>query len=296
MFYLILAVLIWASAFIAGKFSYTMMDPALMVQARIFLAALFAVPFFVSSYRKIPSDLRSKMWLLALLNFPIVLLLQFIGLSYTSAASAVTMLGTEPLLVALVGQLVFRLSAKPVDWILGVIAFIGIVLVVTGSESGGEISLFGCILVLLGSLAFAFCIHLSKGVMKEVDPRSYTNVMLIFGTILCLPFTLLLVRDWTIIPSWEGSCSVLYLGIGCTWLAYRLWNKGLTRVTANASSIIATLEPVFGVLLAMLVLGEKPEWITAFGIILVIGAAATSALSPIWQAWLKKKTAGTRQL
>ncbi|WP_443091756.1 EamA family transporter [Basfia succiniciproducens] len=52
MFYLIAAVLIWASAFIAAKFSYTMFDPALTVMLRLILSALLVLPTFFRSYRK----------------------------------------------------------------------------------------------------------------------------------------------------------------------------------------------------------------------------------------------------
>ena len=40
MFYQILALLIWGSSFIAAKYSYEMIDPALMVEARLLIAAL----------------------------------------------------------------------------------------------------------------------------------------------------------------------------------------------------------------------------------------------------------------
>ncbi len=44
MFYQILALLIWGSSFIAAKYSYEMIDPALMVEARLLIAALMVLP------------------------------------------------------------------------------------------------------------------------------------------------------------------------------------------------------------------------------------------------------------
>lgn len=289
MIYLIIAVAIWASAFIFGKVSYEMFDPTLTVQLRLLIAMLFSLPFFFSAYQRIPNHLRGRIWLLALLNFPIVLLLQFIGLSFTSAASAVTMLGTEPLIVAFIGYFFFQQTAKLLDWILGIIAFVGIVLVVVGGEASGDISLWGCLLVLVGSSAFGFTIYLGRSVMKECDAKDFTSVIIVLGAILCLPFTCFLVRDWTVNFSWKGVGAILYLGIGCTWLAYRLWNKGLLSTRPVAVSIINTLEPVFGVMLAVSFLGEKLTWITTFGMVLVIGAASASVLVPTLRNHLRKQ-------
>lgn len=47
-----------------------------------------------------------------LFNYPAVFLLQFVGLHYTSAASAATIIGLEPLLIVFVGH--FSLKIKPV--------------------------------------------------------------------------------------------------------------------------------------------------------------------------------------
>lgn len=41
MFYLVIALLIWASSFTAGKYAYQMFDPALVVELRLLIAMLF---------------------------------------------------------------------------------------------------------------------------------------------------------------------------------------------------------------------------------------------------------------
>ncbi len=291
MFYLVAAVLIWASAFIAAKFSYSMFDPALTVMCRLILSALLVLPTFFRSYQKVPVQYRWQMWGLGLLNFPIVLLLQFIGVRYTSVSSGVTMLGTEPLIVALLGHVFFQKSARLLDWLLGIIALIGIALVMLGAKSTDEVTILGCMLVLLGSIAFSFSIHLAQSAMKAIDPKAYTDVIIMTGAITCIPFSLLLVQDWHVQIHSEGIFAILYLSIGCTWLAYRLWSKGLQVSTANTASILTTLEPVFGVLLALLLLDEHLTLVTFFGMLLVILAAGTSVLSPMLIKYLKNKMA-----
>lgn len=78
------------------------------------------------------------LWLLAFLNYTAIFLLQFIGLKYTTASSAVTMIGLEPLFVVFVGHLFFKDKAQWFHWLCGVMAFVGIVVLMSGSkESGG---------------------------------------------------------------------------------------------------------------------------------------------------------------
>ena len=88
MLYQILALLIWGSSFIAAKYSYEMLDPTLMVEARLLIAALMVLPSCRRHLGRIPrSEWKPLLWI-SFVNYVVVLMLQFIGLKYTSAASA----------------------------------------------------------------------------------------------------------------------------------------------------------------------------------------------------------------
>ncbi len=52
MIYQILALFIWSSAFVAAKYTFTMMDTILMIQARLFMAAIIVMPLFFSSLER----------------------------------------------------------------------------------------------------------------------------------------------------------------------------------------------------------------------------------------------------
>jgi len=84
MLYQILALLIWGSSFIAAKYSYEMLDPALMVEARLLIAALMVLPSCRRHLGRIPrSEWKPLLWI-SFVNYVVVLMLQFIGLkNYT---------------------------------------------------------------------------------------------------------------------------------------------------------------------------------------------------------------------
>lgn len=284
MIYSMLALIIWASSFVAGKYSYTVADPVLTVQFRLAVAALIAVPGFFACYRAVPLHLRRRLWLLAFMNFPLVYLLQFIGLNYTSASSAVTIIGAEPVLATLVGALFFGQRAYWFDWLGAMAVFAGIGLIVAGGEHGGEVNLYGSLLVLGAGIAFVLCLHLGRDIMQSISARIYTVTTVVMGALLCLPFTLLLTQNWRITPNPAGVFALFYLAIACSWLAVFFWNKGLRVIPANVSGILIALEPVFGVLFAITILGEVPSWITASGMILTIAATAVCVGYPFWRA------------
>lgn len=49
----------------------------------------------------------------------------------------------------------------------------------------------------------------------------------------------------------------MYLGIGCSLIAAWCWNKGLESVSASISGIFLVMEPVFGVIMAVILLQES---------------------------------------
>jgi drug/metabolite transporter (DMT)-like permease len=66
---------------------------------------------------------------------------------------------------------------------------------------------------------------------------------------------------------------LLLLGLVCTALAHTLFIAALRAVSAHAASVVAALEPVYGIALALLLLDEVPGSRTLAGGALIVGAA-----------------------
>ncbi|MDO5059418.1 MAG: DMT family transporter [Neisseria sp.] len=281
--YQILAILIWGSSFIAAKYSYEMLDAALMVEARLAVAALIMLPAALRYGRTLPKSAWKPLAWLAFLNFVVVLMLQFVGVAHTSAASAVTIVGLEPLMMVFVGHFFFGDKARGYHWLCGAAAFLGVAMLIGGgAEEGGDVGLFGCLLVLVAGLVFCFAMRPTQKLIGEIGASAYTSLALLLSALMCLPFSLVLADNLDIKWSIGGTASLLYLGIACSWFAYWLWNKGMSRVSANLSGLLIALEPVCGVLLAVLLLGEHVSPLSWAGIVLVIGATLCASVLPRW--------------
>lgn len=130
------------------------------------------------------------------------------------------------------------------------------------------------------SLLFAIILRWTQRMIAAIGSEVYTSVSIVLGMITTLPFTALLTEDWQIHFNWLGLFGLIYIGVGCSWFAYWLWNRGLDKVDANVSGILTALEPIFGVLLAIILLGEHLSLTAFLGILIIISSTIASTLLP----------------
>lgn len=76
-------------------------------------------------------------------------------------------------------------------------------------------------------------------------------------------------RDWAL---------VAVLGVFCTAAAHTLFINGLKGAGARTASVIGSLEPVYGILLALAFLKETPSLRTVSGGVIVLAAALAATL------------------
>jgi drug/metabolite transporter (DMT)-like permease len=74
-------------------------------------------------------------------------------------------------------------------------------------------------------------------------------------------------------PTMRDLALLIVLGAICTALAHTLFIASLAGVSAHTASVVAALEPVYGIALAAMLLGEVPAMRTMLGATLIIVAA-----------------------
>jgi drug/metabolite transporter (DMT)-like permease len=72
---------------------------------------------------------------------------------------------------------------------------------------------------------------------------------------------------------------IIGMAIICSFMAMTLFLAGLRKITSSEASILSTTEPLFGVLIAAMVLEEKLSMIQISGGILILIAMILLALS-----------------
>lgn len=74
---------------------------------------------------------------------------------------------------------------------------------------------------------------------------------------------------------------LLILGVVCTALAHTLFIASLRAITAQSASLLASLEPVWGIVFAALLLRDIPSMTTLLGGALILGATFLPAVAAL---------------
>lgn len=261
----------WGIPYLFIKIAVNELDPAIVVFARISIAAVILVP--VAFQRKALSQLRGN-WLplivLAFVHLAIPFLLISYGEQHIASSLTSLLIASEPLLIALLA-LRFDPSERVRGLrLLGLFIGLGGVVVLLGFDiSGDGQKWLGAGLVLLATTGYACSALLAKQPAIVKLPRlGVVAVECAVATIVLLP---LAATRWPgKVPDLEVLISLLVLGVICTALALLTFFALMAEVGASRGSAFTYVNPAVSVLLGAVVLGEGLSIATVLGFLLII--------------------------
>lgn len=205
--------------------------------------------------------------LLGIFGYALFSSLFFMALTGLSASLTVLLLYTYPVMVSILSQFILKERLGK----LGVWALIVVTIGMTGlvwgewSVSEPRFLLYG-----IGSAFFyALYIMYSRKFLNDIPamPSSF-YVQLGAGVILSLIHFQNFDRPGIILQ--ENFLLIFSMAIICSLLAMTLFLAGLRRLTSSETSILSTTEPLFGVLIATLFLGENLSLMQIGGGLLIL--------------------------
>jgi drug/metabolite transporter (DMT)-like permease len=261
--------LLWSFAFVAGKIGVTDCPPLILLTARFSLAGILILG--ISAFR---GDAWSLSWrdvcvfaALGIANNALYLGLGYTGLKTVSAGLGGLIVSANPVFTAVLAALFLKeplTSRKVAGLLLGVI---GVSFIVWHRISAGTDSWHG-ILFTLASLA---SIVAGTILFKLLAPKGSlwigNGVQNLAAGIVLLPFAFTLSSVGDIVPSARLLGAFVFLVLGGSILAYRLWFHLLRACGATAASAYHFLMPPIGMLFAWMVLGEHVELRDLIGIV-----------------------------
>ncbi|MDQ0159290.1 DMT family transporter [Alkalibacillus salilacus] len=206
----------------------------------------------------------------------------FSGVAMTGVAvGTVIAICSAPIIAGLFEAIKFRSMPERLWVIATALAILGCVLLFSASEKVA-FDPRGMVLALLAGVAFAIYTLTSKQLVTSY--RSDTVVAVVFSTAALFLLPILVVSDlaWVFEPM--GLVTMLHLGLLATALAYLLFAAGLKGVTASAAVTLALAEPLTAAMLGFIWLGEPLNFVSGFGILLLLGAILLLTLKPSNQA------------
>lgn len=259
---LILIAIIWALNFSVVKVSLEEIDALSFNALRYVLAA--GLLAFTTKKRGYPLRVeRQDVWPLigiALVGNVLYQIFFIIGVDYTYSANAAVMLGTIPVWVAVLSHL-FTEEKLTKYKTLGIgLAFVGILLIVTGSKQGISLAsktFLGDLIILGAAISWGVYTILAKKFLKKYPSTQFTGVMSIIGMVCLLLIGLpnLVSVEWTKV-SLIGWMGVIYSGLLSIGLAYLIWNNSVSKIGAVRTAAYQNLVPVLGLVFGVVLLQE----------------------------------------
>ncbi len=178
----------------------------------------------------------------------------------SNASLGVVCLATTSFMTSILEPIMLKKKFRWVELLLGLFIIPGMILIVRGSPM--EYNL-GIVVGLISALLASLFAVLNKSVIETNDPMTISFFELssafIFLSILA-PFVLSFTDATTIIPpSWKDWLYLVILALACTTLAYSLTLSSLRHLSAFASNLTINMEPVYGVVLAWILLNDGEE-------------------------------------
>lgn len=248
--------LLWASAFVVVKVALRDAPPLFLMASRFLVAGPLLLAFAAARGRAMPA-LRE--WpviaVLGVLNYALYLGLTAMGLRHLSAGMGAVLASLNPLLLAMLAPWVLgeRLTVAKV---VGLLTSFGGVTWVMWSRLGADNRPSAMVLMGLGTA----CIVAAALIFKRLAPDRDLTVLnggqlFAAGLVLAVPsLAWEPVADVRFTSSFLGAW--LYLIAGISWLAMGIWFWLLRHGDATRASAYFFLNPIFGLVLGALFLGE----------------------------------------
>lgn len=282
---LTLAVFLWSGNFIVGRAVAGEIPPVAMAFWRWTVAALLLLPFAWTAIKKDWPQIRR--------NFPILLLLSFLGvasfntlvytgLQYTIAINAFLLQSLMPVLIVFLSFLILG------DKINFFQAF-GIAISLAGAFTiivQGRLDILtglslnqGDLLIALAVLSYAaYSVYLKK--RPAISQLSLVTVIFLLGIFMLLPLYIWESLTVKAMPFYGVSIlAVAYIAIFPSIVSFFAFNRGVEMVGPNQAGLFLHLMPVFGSVMAIFFLGESFQYYHGVGIFLIISGIALTIFS-----------------
>jgi DME family drug/metabolite transporter len=196
------------------------------------------------------------------------------------SVATVVSLGLAPVLLLILSGVQRRRAPAPDQIATVATALVGLGLVSIAGGTGNEAphAALGILAALGSGTAYAVSTQVGAPLSREHDALAVTTVTTSVAAAALVPGGLAVayLRGEAMTTTDAGSwLLVLYLGVVTMGFAYVLLFAGLRTTTSGAAVVATLLEPVTAVLIAVLLLDERPTPAVVVGALLILAAIAT---------------------
>ena len=253
------AVFLWGSSFVAMRIVLKDLHPFAVMFCRLFSALIFIIPISIKLF---PKSYQKNDWkiLLAMVLFQpcLYFLFESNALTFTTSSQAGVISACLPLMVAVAAWFFLSESINSKTIIGLILSICGVILltIFQSRQVDAPHPVLGNILEVGAMLSACANLILIKKLSSNYGAWSLTGMQIIAGTIFFLPGIRYIINADPSIWTMQLIFLLLYLGICVSFLAFGLYNWGISKIKVSRASIFINLIPVTAVILGWLILGE----------------------------------------
>ncbi len=281
-YFVLLATLgLWSGNWIVARAVREDIAPGIATAGRLVIVIALLAPFCGRTLAPKLGALSRRDWLvLSALGFTgggLHLAMQWLGLHYTTATSAVLYLSTAPIFILLLASPVLGEAIRVRQWIGVAISFAGVALIGTQGRLVAPTFNVGDSLALASMAMWGSYTVILRMRRDSLDTAEYLTALCALGLVFIAPWV-----AWEFASgarmtlTADGALAVLYSAIGSLLLAYAGWSYVVKRLGAARAGATMHLMPAIAVGLAAVFLGEYPSWYHFAGIALVLAGVGLS--------------------
>jgi drug/metabolite transporter (DMT)-like permease len=283
---LVLINVFWGASSIATKETLLQLGAIEIVTIRFAIAlaavVLIALAFDRAALRVSASDVPLLAFL-SVAGVSLQFILQVTALVYTTATNFSLLFNLSAFFIMIFGVTFLGEKLEKKHLLGAGIAFAGVALIVSGGSLDiSAAHLPGDLMGVASALLFGVYSTVAKRASGRLRPLTILAYTFFFGVLGLLPVYVLATPMTPLAGlnavSWA---SLLFLALGCSVVAFLVYNHGIGRLRASEAAITIYVTPLAGVTLAVLLLGEALTAFTVAGAGLIMaGLYATQARTP----------------
>jgi drug/metabolite transporter (DMT)-like permease len=248
-------------------------------------ALLFWIVSIFGPKEKIAKKDYLRMLICALLGMGLNMLVFFKGLSLSTPINSSVLVTTTPIIVLILSALLIKekiIARKALGIAIGLLGALGLILF------GAEIRLdapnipMGNFFIMMNSVFYGTYLILVKSLLDKYHPFTFMKWLFTLGIVICLPFgyqELIEIRFADLPLEMIGS--ILFVVVGTTFCTYLFNIFALTQLKASTLSAFVYIQPLIGIIFALLTGQDRLTSIKILAAALVLLGVYLASKRPI---------------
>lgn len=273
---LILAPLLWGGNAVAGRMATEDWQPFTLTFLRWLFAMLILTPFAIGPLKRdwpVIKEHALLLFCLGAFGMAAFNLTMYLALNFTTAINVSIEQASMPAMIMLANFFLLSQRVRSLQIVGLLLTLFGVLVTTTAGEpakflsqglnKGDAIMLLACFFY----AAYTFGLRWRP----NIHWMSFMWVIAASAFVMTMPFA-----GWELskgqfeVPSFKGILVMIYVILFPTIVSQLCWARGVELVGSNRAGLFINLVPIFGSIMAVLILKESFEWYHFVGLLLVL--------------------------